>query len=267
MLAEDASLTRFANSQIHQNVAETNVTVNLRFVVGKRVGVASSGRTDEEGLRRLAANARRHRPGRRGARGLGRAAGADQGRRGRGRVRHRDGERIAGAPCRRRPCRDRGGRRGRGQRLRVVLDRDGHDGRREQHGDPGRWHADGRAAPHGVDGTGRRLGLRGARRRRRDHASTPGRSVARPPRRRGRPRTRSASTRATIRSSSRSTRSSTCSTCSATWVSRPSPSRRSGASSRSVGRSGATWSRSWTTDTIRPACRWRSTTRASRSSA
>ncbi len=57
VMAEDAALTRFANSQIHQNVAETNVTVNLRFVVGRRVGVASSGRTDEEGLRRLAANA------------------------------------------------------------------------------------------------------------------------------------------------------------------------------------------------------------------
>jgi predicted Zn-dependent protease len=54
VLAEDAALTRFANSQIHQNVAETNVTINLRFVVGKRVGVASSGRTDEEGLRALA---------------------------------------------------------------------------------------------------------------------------------------------------------------------------------------------------------------------
>lgn len=57
VMAEDAALTRFANSQIHQNVAETNVTINLRFVVGKRVGVASSGRTDDEGLRRLAANA------------------------------------------------------------------------------------------------------------------------------------------------------------------------------------------------------------------
>jgi PmbA protein len=57
VMAEDAALTRFANSQIHQNVAETNVTVNLRFVVGNRVGVASSGRTDEEGLRRLAASA------------------------------------------------------------------------------------------------------------------------------------------------------------------------------------------------------------------
>ena len=57
VMADDAALTRFANSQIHQNVAETNVVINLRFVVGKRVAVASSGRTDEEGLRRLAANA------------------------------------------------------------------------------------------------------------------------------------------------------------------------------------------------------------------
>src|SRR3954452_14029162 len=57
VMAEDAALTRFANSQIHQNVAETNVTVNLRFVVGKRVGVASTGRTDDEGLRRLAERA------------------------------------------------------------------------------------------------------------------------------------------------------------------------------------------------------------------
>ncbi len=57
VMAEDAALTRFANSQIHQNVAETNVTINLRVAIGRRVGVASSGRTDDEGIRRLAANA------------------------------------------------------------------------------------------------------------------------------------------------------------------------------------------------------------------
>jgi PmbA protein len=55
--SEDSALTRFANSEIHQNVAETNVAINLRVVVGKRVGVASSDRTDPEGLRRLADNA------------------------------------------------------------------------------------------------------------------------------------------------------------------------------------------------------------------
>jgi len=57
VVAENSALTRFANSEIHQNVAETNVSVNLRFVAGKRIGVASSGRIDDEGLRRLATNA------------------------------------------------------------------------------------------------------------------------------------------------------------------------------------------------------------------
>ncbi len=57
--AGDEALTRFANSEIHQNVAEADVRVNLRFVRGKRVGVASSGRTDPEALRRLAETAGR----------------------------------------------------------------------------------------------------------------------------------------------------------------------------------------------------------------
>jgi predicted Zn-dependent protease len=57
VMREDSALTRFANSQIHQNVAETNVSINLRVVRGKRVGVASSDRTDEDGLRRLAESA------------------------------------------------------------------------------------------------------------------------------------------------------------------------------------------------------------------
>jgi len=50
---EDSSLTRFANSEIHQNVAETNRSVNLRFVDGKRIAVLSSARTDPDGLRDL----------------------------------------------------------------------------------------------------------------------------------------------------------------------------------------------------------------------
>jgi predicted Zn-dependent protease len=52
--ADDAALTRFANSEIHQNVSETNVQLNLRFVVGRRVGVASTGRLDPDGLRAVA---------------------------------------------------------------------------------------------------------------------------------------------------------------------------------------------------------------------
>jgi PmbA protein len=56
-MADDSSLTRFANSEIHQNVAESNTQVNLRFVVGRRVGVASTNRSDDEGLRSLAGRA------------------------------------------------------------------------------------------------------------------------------------------------------------------------------------------------------------------
>src|SRR5262245_6651842 len=54
---EAAQLTRFANSEIHQNVAETNVQLNLRVAIGRRVGVASSNRIDDDGLRRLAETA------------------------------------------------------------------------------------------------------------------------------------------------------------------------------------------------------------------
>jgi len=57
VMREDGALTRFANSEIHQNVAQREVAVNLRVVIGKRVGVASSGRSDDDGLQTLAAKA------------------------------------------------------------------------------------------------------------------------------------------------------------------------------------------------------------------
>ncbi len=53
VVASESALTRFANSEIHQNVASAEVLVNLRFVRGHRIGVASSGRTDDEGVRAL----------------------------------------------------------------------------------------------------------------------------------------------------------------------------------------------------------------------
>ncbi len=52
-----AQLTRFANSEIHQNVAETNGSINLRVAIGTRVGIAASNRLDDDGLRRLAETA------------------------------------------------------------------------------------------------------------------------------------------------------------------------------------------------------------------
>jgi predicted Zn-dependent protease len=47
----DAALTRFANNEIHQNVTETNITVRVRVVLGRRTGVASTNQTDPESLR------------------------------------------------------------------------------------------------------------------------------------------------------------------------------------------------------------------------
>ncbi len=93
---------------------------------------------------------------------------------------------------------------------------------------------DRRPAPDRLDGPRRRHRLRRAgRRRRHDHRCRGDRprSGDEGP---ARPRTRSPSMPATTRSSSRSTPSSTCSTCSATSGSPPSPSRRSAASSSSA---------------------------------
>jgi predicted Zn-dependent protease len=59
VMATESRLTRFANSEIHQSVAETNASVGLRFVDGRRVGCASTNRTDDEALRRLADSAAR----------------------------------------------------------------------------------------------------------------------------------------------------------------------------------------------------------------
>ncbi len=55
----DEALTRFANSTIHQNVAESSLEANLRFVIGRRVGVASSNRLDATGVSALAERAGR----------------------------------------------------------------------------------------------------------------------------------------------------------------------------------------------------------------
>jgi PmbA protein len=54
VLGGTEELTRFANNQIHQNVAESNTQVNLRFVSGRQVGVTSTNRLDDDSLQRLA---------------------------------------------------------------------------------------------------------------------------------------------------------------------------------------------------------------------
>ena len=50
VLGGDSYLTRFANSTIHQNVAETDTEVRIRVVLGKRVGVATTNNLADEAL-------------------------------------------------------------------------------------------------------------------------------------------------------------------------------------------------------------------------
>jgi predicted Zn-dependent protease len=48
---KDLALTRFANSEIHQNIAERDIDVRIRVVTGQRVGVASTNQVDQASLR------------------------------------------------------------------------------------------------------------------------------------------------------------------------------------------------------------------------
>jgi PmbA protein len=54
----DSALTRFANNIIHQNVAERDAEVTLRFFIGKQIGAATTNRMDEAGLDQLVERAR-----------------------------------------------------------------------------------------------------------------------------------------------------------------------------------------------------------------
>lgn len=53
IVSEDSGLTRFANSYIHQNVAERDVGLRVRTVVGKKIGVASINDLSPEALERV----------------------------------------------------------------------------------------------------------------------------------------------------------------------------------------------------------------------
>ncbi|MDQ6747106.1 MAG: hypothetical protein M3010_03235, partial [Candidatus Dormibacteraeota bacterium] len=53
-----SSLTRFANSEIHQNVTERSAFLRVRIVDRERVGVASTNQFDDESLRQVLDQAR-----------------------------------------------------------------------------------------------------------------------------------------------------------------------------------------------------------------
>jgi PmbA protein len=51
-LAGEEALTRFANSYIHQNVAQGDASVSVRAVVNRRIGVAATNELSDDSLRR-----------------------------------------------------------------------------------------------------------------------------------------------------------------------------------------------------------------------
>lgn len=53
----DSSLTRFAESCIHQNVSERNATVSVRAILGKRIGCARGNELTREGAQAVAGRA------------------------------------------------------------------------------------------------------------------------------------------------------------------------------------------------------------------
>jgi len=56
-LGEDSGLTRFANSYIHQNVAQNDAELRVRVVFGKKIGVASTNDLSVESIKRVVESA------------------------------------------------------------------------------------------------------------------------------------------------------------------------------------------------------------------
>ena len=239
VMADDSALTRFANSEIHQNVAETNVTINLRVVIGRRIGVASTDRTDDESLRRLAENATAIARVVEELEDWGGLPGPTE---------------IHDVPEAYSPTTAGAGPEFRAEAVRAVI------GAAD---DAGVTAFGSFATGTGSIAVANSVGVRAAGTRTTAELITVSmgpdggsgyaeaaavdarpsmrpRSVARPPARRGRPPPRSPSSPATTRSCSRNTPSSTSSTCSATSASRRSRSRRSAASSSPASGSAAT---------------------------
>ena len=58
LTANDSYLTRFANNTIHQNVAERDAELMVRYFIGKQMGTATSNRLDGRAFDELVEQAR-----------------------------------------------------------------------------------------------------------------------------------------------------------------------------------------------------------------
>lgn len=57
VIAYSAGLTRFAENRVHQNLVQENISVSVRVVLGKKIGVAKTNKSDKKSLRELVAKA------------------------------------------------------------------------------------------------------------------------------------------------------------------------------------------------------------------
>ncbi|MEF8832879.1 MAG: DNA gyrase modulator, partial [Candidatus Thermoplasmatota archaeon] len=51
IIESDTALTRYANSQIHQNIAQEDVDISIRAVFGKKTGAASTNSLEESSVK------------------------------------------------------------------------------------------------------------------------------------------------------------------------------------------------------------------------
>lgn len=59
LIGTHSDVTRFANSIIHQNMAESNAELRVRVILGRRIGVASTNQLTPEGIRDVVESANR----------------------------------------------------------------------------------------------------------------------------------------------------------------------------------------------------------------
>jgi predicted Zn-dependent protease len=57
LIGEDLSLTRFAESRIHQNMYRSDTNVYVRAIKDKKIGIASTGELNEDSIKRAVADA------------------------------------------------------------------------------------------------------------------------------------------------------------------------------------------------------------------
>lgn len=55
LLNHDQALTRFANNYIHQNVSESNTSISIRVIFGKKIGTAATNSLEEEKIKQTVA--------------------------------------------------------------------------------------------------------------------------------------------------------------------------------------------------------------------